>query len=216
LSELKAKTSVLVRGTSHSGTVQYKFKNIYHLKDKLANTIFGDIGDGDIIPMIRKNNPQIIFHLAAIAYVPYSFEHPREVYHVNVLGTLNVLDAAKELEHLERVVVTSSSEIYGTAQSDRIDENHPLNPSSPYAASKVAADRYAYAYWNTYHLPIAIIRPFNFYGPRHIYDVIPKFIRMVLNEQPPTIHGTGEQSRDLTYVSDIVDAFLIMGSHPKA
>jgi nucleoside-diphosphate-sugar epimerase len=97
-----------------------------------------------------------------------------------------------------------------------IDEEHPLYPSSPYAASKVAADRYCYSYQNTYHLPVAIIRPFNTYGPRHTYDVIPKFIELALKGKTLTVHGTGRQSRDFTYVDDMVDAFMIMGSHKNA
>lgn len=216
LLDLGARVTILVRGTSHSGTIQYKLKNIGHAVDRLAGIIAGDIGDGDIVRLIRENSPQVIFHLAAIAYVPYSFDHPREVHQSNVVGTLNLLDAARELRGLERLVITSSSEVYGTAQAEAIDEAHPLNPTSPYAASKVAADRYAYSYWKTYGLPIAIIRPFNYYGPRHIYDVIPKFIRMVLRGESPTIHGTGEQSRDMTYVEDMVEAFLIMGAHERA
>lgn len=213
---LGAETTAVVRATSHSGTIHYKLKNIDHVASKLKAIIGANLGDDDAIRLIVANNPQVIFHLAAIAYVPYSFEHPREVNSSNVIGTLNVLDAARMLPKLERVVVTSSSEVYGTALTDAIDESHPLNPTSPYAASKVATDRYAYSYWKTYGLPVAIIRPFNTYGPRHVYDVVPKFIRMVLEGKPPTIHGTGSQSRDLTYVDDTVNAFLTMGAHPKA
>ncbi|MDV2502409.1 MAG: GDP-mannose 4,6-dehydratase [bacterium] len=218
LLDLEARVTVLVRGTSNSGTTQYKLKNISHVVDRLEDIIAVDIGAGDSIKLIKDNDPQTIFHLAAIAYVPYSFDRPREVHRSNVVGTLNVLDAAREIRGLERLVVTSSSEVYGTAEAEAeaIDEAHPMNPTSPYSASKVAADRYAYSYWRTYGLPIAIIRPFNYYGPRHIYDVIPKFIGMVLRGEPPTIYGTGEQSRDMTYVDDIVEAFLAMGSHERA
>jgi nucleoside-diphosphate-sugar epimerase len=148
--------------------------------------------------------------------VPNSFEHPREVIESNFWGTINVLEAVRGLPKTRRVVCTSSSEIYGTAHYAPIDEDHPLNPSSPYAASKAAADRAAYAYFNTYHLPIAIIRPFNTYGPRHTYDVIPKFIRLALEGKPLTLHGNGLQTRDFTYVDDMVEAFLVMGRHEKA
>jgi nucleoside-diphosphate-sugar epimerase len=91
-----------------------------------------------------------------------------------------------------------------------------LNPTSPYAASKAAADRYCYSYWKTYGLPIAIIRPFNTYGPRHTYDVIPKFIGLALENQDLEIYGNGEQSRDFTYVSDTVEAFMTMASRKEA
>lgn len=212
LLEEGADVSVFIR--SASGTTGYRLKNISHLADEVA-IIAGDIGSADSINLIKENDPDILFHLAAIAYVNFSFDHPLEVMKVNLGGTLNVLEAARDLD-LERIVITSSSEAYGTAQTSSIDEKHPLNPTSPYAASKAAADRYAYSYWRTYGLPIAIIRPFNTYGPRHTYDVIPKFIRLVLEGNPPTIYGAGEQSRDFTYVSDTVRAFLFMGSSKKA
>lgn len=213
---LEARVTALVRGTSVVGTTQFNTRNIGHLLSSLEGIIATDIASADAQRLIVEAQPEVIFHLAAIAYVPYSFQHPREVHEANVVGTLNVLDAARALPGLRRVVVTSSSEIYGTAQAPAIDESHPLNPTSPYAASKVAADRYAYAYFQTYQVPAAIIRPFNYFGPRHTYDVIPKFIDMVLEGQAPTIYGTGEQSRDLTYVSDVARAFLLMGWHERA
>jgi NDP-hexose 4,6-dehydratase len=211
-----AKTSVLVRGSSINGTYQYQLRNINHLKNKLNRILAVNIGSTDSVPMISRLKPEVIFHLAADAYVPYSFERPLEVMATNLHGTLNVLDAARKINKLERVVVTSSSEIYGTALRAAINETHPLNPTSPYAASKVAADRFAFSYYMTYELPLTIIRPFNTYGPRHTYDVIPKFIRMALQNEQITIHGSGNQSRDFTYVDDMIRAFLLMGQNKKA
>jgi len=211
-----AKVSVYVRGTSISGTTQYTLKNIKKLKDSVEEILTGNIASLDSKDLVIKNRPEIVFHLAADAYVPNSFEHPIEVMETNVLGTLSMLHALKESKSIKRIVCTSSSEIYGMTLGGSIDEEHPLYPSSPYAASKVACDRYAYAYWNTYHLPIAIIRPFNTYGPKHTYDVIPKFISLALKNKPLTVHGTGNQSRDFTYVDDMIDAFMIMGSHKNA
>ncbi|MDP2923635.1 MAG: GDP-mannose 4,6-dehydratase [Candidatus Omnitrophota bacterium] len=211
-----AKVSVYVRGNSVSGTTQYSLKNIKHLEGIIEDILTGDIASADAIELVIKNKPEIIFHLAADAYVPNSFDHPIEVMETNVIGTLNMLQAVKESRRIKRIVCTSSSEIYGLTIGGSIDEEHPLYPSSPYAASKVAADRYAYSYYNTYHLPIAIIRPFNTYGPRHTYDVIPKFIDLALHGKTLTIHGSGKQSRDFTYVDDMIDAFMIMGSHQKA
>lgn len=212
-----AKVSVYVRGNSVSGTVQYTLKNIAHIEDKLVEILTGNIASPDAIELVIKNKPDIVFHLAADAYVPNSFDHPIEVMETNVLGTINMLHALKESHNrIKRLVCTSSSEIYGMTLGGSIDEEHPLYPSSPYAASKVAADRYAYSYFNTYHLPVAIIRPFNTYGPRHTYDVIPKFIELALQQKTLTVHGTGKQSRDFTYVDDMVEAFMIMGSHAKA
>lgn len=211
-----ARVSAYVRGNSTIGTTQYNLKNVKHLENVFEDIITGDIGSPDCRVLVKKNNPDIIFHLAADAYVPNSFSHPLEVMETNVLGTLNMLHAVMEMKNTKRIVCTSSSEIYGMTIGGAIDEEHPLYPSSPYAASKVAADRYCYAYWNTYRVPVAIIRPFNTYGPRHTYDVIPKFIELALKGETINIHGDGKQTRDFTYVDDMIDAFLIMGSHPKA
>lgn len=211
-----ARVSIYVRGSSTIGTTQYNLKNVKPLEKRFEDIITGDIGSPDCRVLVKKNCPDIIFHLAADAYVPNSFTHPLEVMETNVLGTLNMLHAVMETKCTKRIVCTSSSEIYGMTIGGGIDEEHPLYPSSPYAASKVAADRYCYAYWNTYHIPVAIIRPFNTYGPRHTYDVIPKFIELALRGETLTIHGDGKQSRDFTYVDDMIDAFLVMGSHPAA
>ncbi len=211
-----AAVSIYIRGNSISGTVLYTLKNLAPFEKTFNKILTGNIASQDAVELIRENNPEFIFHLAADAYVPNSFHHPREVIESNLWGTVNVLEAARKMPKVKRIVCTSSSEIYGTARYAPIDENHPLNPSSPYAASKVSADRTAYSYFNTYHLPVSIIRPFNTFGPRHTYDVIPKFIRLALQNKPLTIHGTGLQTRDFTYVNDMVNAFLIMGSHPKA
>ncbi len=211
LIDLGANLTIVVRGTSNHGTSSYHFKNLtLNYVKKCKKIICCDISSTDIIRHIIKSNPQIIMHLAANAYVPYSFEHPLEVNEANVVGTLNVLEAARQIKNIEKIICTSSSEVYGTALTKKIDENHPLNPTSPYAASKAAADRYCFSYIKTYNLPITIIRPFNTYGPRHTYDVIPKFIKMALKNKDITIHGNGKQSRDLTYVSDAVSAFLLV------
>ncbi len=214
LVNMGADVSVFIRWTSDSAPKPV-LRNIPHLIDKIK-IITGDVSNSDTIDLIAKNEPQIIFHLAADAYVPNSFEHPIDVTETNLIGTLNILHASMKLKDIERVVCTSSSEIYGTPKYVPIDENHPLNPAHPYGASKAAADRYAYAYWNTYHLPIAIIRPFNTYGPRHTYDVVPKFIRLAMQGKDITIHGDGNQTRDFVYVDDMVNAFLLMGSEEKA
>lgn len=216
LIDLGAKVSVIIRGTSINGTNKNTFKNINQKYiTKLKKIISCDISSPDAINHIIKLKPDYIFHLAASAYVPYSFDHPIEVNQANVMGTLNVLEATRELKNLKNVICTSSSEVYGTALTSSISEEHPLNPTSPYAASKVAADRYCFSYIKTYNLPITIIRPFNTYGPRHTYDVVPKFIRLALNNKPITVHGDGKQSRDLTYVSDAVEAFLKVGINKK-
>jgi len=124
----------------------------------------------------------------------------------NVEGTQILLDAIRE-QPVERFILFSSSEVYGTALSDPMDEEHPLNPRSPYAATKAGADRLAYSYYVTYGLPIVIVRPFNNYGPRqHPEKVIPRFITQALSNEPLTIHGDGHASRDWLYVDDDAEA----------
>ncbi|OGR88255.1 MAG: hypothetical protein A3J74_01495 [Elusimicrobia bacterium RIFCSPHIGHO2_02_FULL_57_9] len=211
-----ASVTVYVRGNSINGTHLHTLKNTAHLEKRFRLILTGDIAAADAIDLIRDDAPEYIFHLAADAYVPNSFSHPIEVFETNLTGTLHVLQAARKIKRLKRVVCTSSSEVYGTAQYAPIDETHPLNPTSPYAASKASADRAAWSWWNTYGLPVAIIRPFNTYGPRHTYDVIPKFIALALQGKTLTVHGSGKQTRDFTYIDDMVRGFLIMGSHPEA
>ena len=216
LLQLGARVSALVRGTSVNGTYQYQLKNISHLKENFESIIAVNISSPDSTSLVTKLKSHVIFHLAADAYVPSSFERPFEVMATNLHGTLHMLDVALKHKSLERLVCTSSSEIYGTALTPKISEDHPLNPTSPYAASKVAADRFAFSYYRTYGIPVSIIRPFNTYGPRHTYDVIPKFIDLALRNEPITIYGSGEQSRDFTYVEDMIRAFLIMGEDKRA
>jgi NDP-hexose 4,6-dehydratase len=216
LLQREALVSALVRGTSITGSRENPLKNLAAIRDDLQEIIAVNVASPDSISLVANAAPEVIFHLAADAYVPSSFTRPFEVTATNVYGTLNILHGAMKIANIERVVCTSSSEIYGTALTDFIEEDHPLNPTSPYGASKVAADRFAFSYYQTYGIPIAIIRPFNTYGPRHTYDVIPKFIECALKNEPLTIYGTGTQSRDFTYIADMVAAFLLMGSHKDA
>lgn len=213
---LGATVAVLVRPSSVVGTAGHALRNLGGVRQGLDRILAADVASSDAEARIVDWNPERLLHLAADAYVERSFDHPAEVLRSNLDGTLRVLEAARRCPNLERVLVTSSSEIYGDAQAPAIDEAHPLEPTSPYAASKLAADRLAYAYHRTYGLPVAIIRPFNTFGPRHPYDVIPKFVARALRGEPLVIYGRGEQSRDFSYVDDMVRAFLVMGDHPAA
>ncbi len=211
-----AEVSVLVRPRSVTGTVGAAFRNLGRVADRITGVLATDVAGPDAEAAIVDLAPSVVFHLAADAYVERSFDHPREVLRTNMDGTVTVLEASRRCAAIERVVVTSSSEVYGPAQSDAMREDHPLQPTSPYAASKVAADRMAMAYHRTYGTPVAVIRPFNTYGPRHVYDVIPKFIGLALRGEPLTVFGDGRQSRDFTYVDDMVDAFVRMGADTAA
>jgi nucleoside-diphosphate-sugar epimerase len=205
----------LTRSTSNNGTTQFALRNLENVTHKLTSVITGNLANAEIINIVFDLQPEIIFHLGAEAYVLKSVRQPIEVFTVNALGTMHILEAARRLPSLQRVVITSSSEVYGSAADDRfINEDHQLCPTSPYGASKLAADRLAYSYYFTYGLPVAIIRPFNTYGPRHLYDVIPKFIKQGLRGDDLIVHGSGEQRRDFTYIDDMIEAFILMGSHP--
>ena len=149
----------------------------------------------------------VIVNAAAESHVEKSIEHgASEFVTTNVEGTQILLDAIRDTP-VERFILISSSEVYGTAESAPMDEEHPLNPRSPYAATKAGADRLAYSYWTTYDLPIVIVRPFNNYGPRqHPEKVVPRFITQALADEPLTIHGDGHASRDWLYVADDAEA----------
>ncbi len=211
-----ARVAALVRPSSVSGTVGVSLRNLTALTPQLDAVLAVDVAGREATDAIVRAEPEVVFHLAADAYVERSFTYPGEVLRTNLGGTEAVLEACRRRPEIARVVVTSSSEIYGGTRGDAIDEDHPLEPTSPYAASKVAADRLAYAYHRTFGTPVAIIRPFNTYGPRHPYDVIPKFIDRALRGDPLVVYGDGTQRRDFTYVDDMVRAFLVMGTHPQA
>jgi dTDP-glucose 4,6-dehydratase len=212
---LGADVTAFVRYTSRPSS-EVGHIDLAPLNSRVRAVVTGDLAAPSAVDEIEKLGVEVVFHLAADAWVTRSLVSPVDVVTNNVQSTLHVLHAARRSERIRRVVITSSSEIYGSAQTARVAESHPLEPTSPYAASKVACDRLASAWHTTFGTPVAIIRPFNTYGPRHVYDVIPKFIRAALRGDPITIHGTGEQSRDFTYVTDMVEAFLLMGAHPDA
>ena len=148
-----------------------------------------------------------VFHLGALIAIPYSYVHPAEVVETNVIGTLNVLLAGRELG-VERILHTSTSEVYGTALRVPIDETHPLQGQSPYSASKIGADKLAESFYRAFDLPVVTLRPFNTYGPRQsARAIIPTIISQALTQEKVYL-GNLESRRDLTYVSDTVDGFL--------
>jgi NAD dependent epimerase/dehydratase len=152
----------------------------------------------------------VVFHLGALIPIPYSYRHPREFVAANVVGTLNVLEAARRTDG-PRVVHTSTSEVYGTAQSVPIDEDHPLHPQSPYAASKVGADQLALAFQRSFGTPVVIARPFNTYGPRQsARAVIPTIVSQALSREVIELGATAP-TRDFLYVEDTVRGLLRCG-----
>ena len=171
-----------------------------------VEVVSGDIRDSDGVRKITKDQ-EIVFHLAALIGIPYSYVNPLDVAETNIQGTLNLLLACKEFE-IEKFIHTSTSEVYGTAQKVPMDENHPVNPQSPYAASKASADQLALSFHYSYELPVGIIRPFNIYGPRQsARSVISSIIMQALTKDEIKI-GSLTTSRDLTYVTDSVKGFI--------
>ena len=171
------------------------------------NFVFGDIRDYDSVLKTTKGC-KIVFHLAALGGIPYSYLSPQAYLKTNVEGTYNILESSKHL-NVDQVIITSTSEVYGSAQYVPIDEKHPLSAQSPYSASKISADQLALSYYNSFQLPIKIIRPFNIYGPRQSSRaVIPSIIIQALNAKKEIKLGNVEPSRDFTYVIDSCNAFI--------
>lgn len=166
----------------------------------------GDLRDGEAVRQAMRH-AEVVLHLGALIAIPYSYLHPGEVVETNVLGTLNVLLAARELG-TPCVVHTSTSEVYGTAQYVPIDEHHPLQGQSPYSASKIGADKIAESFYRSFKLPVVTVRPFNTYGPRQsARAVIPTIIVQALASDRIRL-GALEPERDFTFVQDTVDGFL--------
>src|SRR5436305_7928346 len=176
--------------------------------------VHGDIRDAALVRELVAN-VDVIVNAAAESHVEKSIEDgASEFVTTNVEGTQILLDAIRRTP-VERFILISSSEVYGTAEYAPMDEVHPLNPRSPYAATKAGADRLAYAYYVTYGLPVVIVRPFNNYGPRqHPEKVIPRFVTQALQDRELTIHGDGHASRDWLYVDDDAEAIEAVISAP--
>ena len=169
--------------------------------------ISGDIRDPHYCKEIVKDI-DIIFHLAALIAIPYSYLAPDSYIDTNLKGTLNICQAAKEIGGV-RVIHTSTSEVYGTAQYVPIDEKHPMQPQSPYSASKIAADAMAMSFFNAFDLPLSIARPFNTYGPRQsARAVIPSIIIQIASGMQEIKLGDTSPTRDFNYVDDICRGFI--------
>ncbi|MHB8375763.1 MAG: SDR family NAD(P)-dependent oxidoreductase [Dehalococcoidia bacterium] len=185
--------------------------------DALARTeiILGDVRDFDAVREVMRG-AAAIFHLAALIGIPYSYEHPQEVIDTNIIGTTNVLIAAKELGGIERVVLTSTSEVYGSAVRVPMDEQHPLQAQSPYSATKIAADALGVSFHRSFGLPVTIVRPFNAYGPRQsARAVIPTIISQALAATTLRL-GALDTTRDFTFVADTARGFVAVAAADAA
>jgi dTDP-glucose 4,6-dehydratase len=168
--------------------------------------VSGDLRDADAVRQAVQGC-EIVFHLGALVAIPYSYRNPRETIETNILGTLNVLEASRSAG-LRRIVHTSTSEVYGTALTQRITEEHPLQGQSPYSASKIGADKIAQSFNLSFGLPVVTVRPFNTYGPgQSMRAVIPTVVAQALKGDTIQI-GALDTVRDFTYVADTVEGFI--------
>jgi dTDP-glucose 4,6-dehydratase len=211
--------ALLRSGAQVRAVVRYNARNDPGLLALLTRQDFeaiefvtGDLRDADAVRQAVQGVSHV-FHLGALIAIPYSYQHPVEVVESNIIGTLNVLLAARDLG-VERLVHTSSSEVYGSALRVPIDEGHPLQGQSPYSASKIGADKLAESFYCSYNLPVVTLRPFNTYGPRQsARAVIPTMISQALSGNTIRL-GNLDTRRDFTYVSDTVAGFLKVAETP--
>ena len=181
---------------------------------KNLEVILGDIRDPEIVRYAMQDCYQV-YHLAALIAIPYSYIAPSSYIDTNIKGTLNVLQAAKEF-NLEKIIQTSTSETYGSAQFVPINEKHPLVGQSPYAASKIGADQLAISFWHSFNLPVSIIRPFNTYGPRQSSRaVIPTIISQIASGRKNISLGSTSPTRDFNYILDTCNAFYCVANSEK-
>ena len=212
---------LVTEGAKVRAFVHYNSRNDWGLLDYLPENILKEIEiiSGDIQDpfSVRKavKGCSIVFHLASLIAIPYSYQAPQSYAQTNVLGAINVMQAALD-EKVERIVHTSTSECYGTAQYVPIDVKHPLQGQSPYSASKIGADMIAESYYRSFDVPVAIIRPFNTFGPRQsARAVIPTIITQALSGNNIKL-GDLEPTRDFNYVSDTVDGFIKVAVSEKS
>jgi NAD dependent epimerase/dehydratase len=205
--------SLIARGARVKAFVMYNSFNTWGWIDtftpadkEAVDVVCGDIRESDILKHALKD-VDIVFHLAALIAIPYSYKSPSSYIKTNIEGTLNLLQAGLDCG-VEKIIHTSTSEVYGTAHYTPIDEKHPLQGQSPYSASKIGADMLAESFYRTFNLPVTTVRPFNTYGPRQsARAIIPTLILQMLKSTTIRI-GSLHPIRDFTYVSDTVEGFI--------
>ena len=206
LTEMLLKQGFSVKALSYYNS----FNNwgwLEEIKHSNLEVISGDVRDPNLCKHITKD-VDIIFHLAALIAIPYSYIAPDSYVDTNIKGTLNICQAAIEND-VKRVIVTSTSEVYGTAKYAPIDENHPKQPQSPYSATKIGADAIAMSFFNAFKLPVVIARPFNTYGPRQsARAIIPTIITQIASEKKEIMLGDLTPTRDFSFVKDTCKGFI--------
>jgi len=201
----------LKNGYKVDALIKYNSKNSWGwlegFKHKNLKIILGDITDAELLNAIVAKNDYII-NLAALIGIPYSYSAVESYYNVNVKGVINLLNSAKKF-NIKKILLTSTSEVYGSAIYTPMDEEHPLHGQSPYSASKIASDQLGEAYAKSFNLPVKLVRPFNVYGPKQsLRAIIPTIISQIINNNKVIQLGNVDTIRDYNYVDDITLAFL--------
>lgn len=210
---------LVARGFKVRALAQYNSFNAWGWLEDVAckndiEVVCGDVRDPQFCRIITRDI-DTVFHLAALIAIPYSYQAPDSYVDTNIRGTLNICQAARD-NGVRRLIHTSTSEVYGTAQYVPIDEKHPLQPQSPYSASKIAADAMAMSFYNAFDLPVTIARPFNTYGPRQsARAVIPTIITQIANGKKQIRLGDVSPTRDFNYVEDTCRGFIALAESDK-
>ncbi len=213
--------ALIKEGALVTALVEYNSLGSWHFLEELdfkekekCIIELGDIRDPFHMSQLIEDK-DIVFHLAALIGIPYSYFSPKSYVDTNVQGTLNILEACRKAK-IDRLIHTSTSETYGSAIYTPIDENHPLQGQSPYSASKISADKLVESYFMSFDLPVITLRPFNTYGPRQsARAVIPSLVSQLLSDKGSIKVGSLSPKRDMTFVFDTVEGFILAGLSPK-
>jgi dTDP-glucose 4,6-dehydratase len=206
---------IVLDALTYAGTVENLPPEMVHSHDARLRLWYGNVCNAALVDTLVED-ADIVIHLAAETHVTRSIFDSLQFFQTDVLGTQTVANAVvKSRQKVQRFIHISSSEVYGNAGATSMDEDHPLNPMSPYAGAKCGADRLIYSYWATYKIPVVIVRPFNNFGPmQHLEKLIPRFITSALLNETLTVHGTGEAARDFVYVEDTCRAIDLILQAP--
>jgi len=198
---------IILDALTYAGDIENLPVNLNEKEGERLDFWYGNVRNGELVDTLVSQS-DIVIHFAAETHVTRSIYDNLLFFETDVLGTQTVANSIlKYRDKVERFIHISTSEVYGTAREEFMDEDHPLFPMSPYASAKVGADRLVYSYWATYELPIVIVRPFNNFGPyQHLEKVVPRFITSCILHEPLRIHGDGSAARDFIYVEDVCEA----------
>lgn len=202
---------IILDALTYAGDIENFPIDINKNNEERISFWYGNVRNAEIVDTLVSQS-DIVVHFAAETHVTRSIYDNFLFFETDVMGTQTVANAIlKRKEHIERFIHISTSEVYGTACKEVMDEEHPLTPLSPYAAAKTGADRLVYSYWATYEVPVVIIRPFNNYGPyQHLEKAVPRFITSCILDEPLRVHGDGSAARDYIFVEDVCKAIDIL------